>query len=38
MMLANKFGGIPVVNFDGELSGMVTESDIFRLVAERGID
>ena len=38
MMLANKFGGIPVVNSAGGLSGMVTESDIFRLVAERGID
>ena len=38
MMLANKFGGIPVVNSAGKLVGMVTESDIFRLVAERGID
>lgn len=38
MMLTNKFGGIPVVNSAGRLSGMVTESDIFRLVAERGID
>ncbi len=38
MMLVNKFGGIPVVNSAGKLVGMVTESDIFRLVAERGID
>jgi CBS domain-containing protein len=38
LMLANKFGGIPVVNSAGGLVGMVTESDIFRLVAERGID
>lgn len=38
MMLTNKFGGIPVVNSAGRLVGMVTESDIFRLVAERGID
>ena len=38
MMLANKFGGIPVVNSADRLVGMVTESDIFRLVAERGID
>ncbi len=38
MMLANKFGGIPVVNSADKLVGMVTESDIFRLVAERGID
>jgi acetoin utilization protein AcuB len=38
MMLENKFGGIPVVNSAGRLIGMVTESDIFRLVAERGID
>ena len=38
MMLDNKFGGIPVVNSVGKLVGMVTESDIFRMVAERGID
>ena len=38
MMLDNKFGGVPVVNSDGRLVGMVTESDIFRMVAERGID
>jgi acetoin utilization protein AcuB len=38
MMLGNKFGGVPVVNSAGRLVGMVTESDIFRLVAERGID
>ena len=38
MMLTNKFGGIPVVNSADKLVGMVTESDIFRLVAERGID
>ncbi len=38
MMLENKFGGVPVVNSTGRLVGMVTESDIFRLVAERGID
>jgi CBS domain-containing protein len=38
MMLDNKFGGIPVVSSVGRLVGMVTESDIFRMVAERGID
>jgi len=38
MMLDNKFGGVPVVNSVGRLVGMVTESDIFRMVAERGID
>ena len=38
MMLDNKFGGIPVVNSVDRLVGMVTESDIFRMVAERGID
>jgi len=27
-----------VVNSVGRLVGMVTESDIFRMVAERGID
>ena len=38
MMLEHKFGGVPVVNSAGKLVGMVTESDIFRMVAERGID
>ncbi|MDH3220615.1 MAG: CBS domain-containing protein [Gammaproteobacteria bacterium] len=38
LMLSNKFGGIPVFSSAGVLVGMVTESDIFRLVAERGID
>ena len=32
MMLDNKFGGVPVVNSDGRLVGMVTESDIFRIL------
>ena len=38
MMLDKKFGGVPVVDSVGRLVGMVTESDIFRMVAERGID
>ena len=32
MMLNNKFGGIPVVDADGKLVGLITESDIFRFV------
>jgi acetoin utilization protein AcuB len=33
MLLNNKFGGIPVVDKD-KVVGIITESDIFRLVAE----
>lgn len=32
-MLANEVGGVPVVDRDGRLVGLITESDIFRLVA-----
>lgn len=32
LMLENKIGVIPVINEDGRLIGIVTESDIFRLV------
>ena len=30
MMLEHKIGGVPVVDDDGRLIGIVTESDIFR--------
>lgn len=33
VMLANEVGGVPVVDRDGRLVGLITESDIFRLVA-----
>jgi acetoin utilization protein AcuB len=33
IMLANKIGGLPVLNHQGNLVGIITESDIFRLVA-----
>lgn len=33
VMLENKFSGLPVVNEAGKLVGIITESDIFRLVA-----
>lgn len=32
LMLENKIGGIPVLNSHGELVGILTESDVFRLV------
>ena len=33
VMMDNKIGGLPVVEADGKLVGLVTESDIFRLIA-----
>jgi CBS domain-containing protein len=33
LMLDNKISGLPVVDGDGKLVGIITESDIFRLVA-----
>jgi acetoin utilization protein AcuB len=32
LMLEHKIGGVPVLDRDGELMGIITESDIFRLV------
>jgi CBS domain-containing protein len=32
VMLENKFSGLPVVDKQGQLVGIITESDIFRLV------
>lgn len=34
LMLEHKIGGLPVVDEKGQLVGLVTESDIFRLVVE----
>lgn len=33
LMLDNKVSGLPVVNDEGKVVGIITESDIFRLVA-----
>lgn len=33
IMLREKVGGIPVIDEEGQLAGIITESDIFRLVA-----
>jgi acetoin utilization protein AcuB len=35
LMLEKKIGGLPVVSAEGTLIGMITESDIFRLVVQR---
>ncbi len=32
LMLDNKIGGLPVIDAQGELCGILTESDVFRLV------
>ena len=32
LMYAHKIGGLPVVNEGGELQGIITESDIFRIL------
>ena len=35
LMLDNKIGGLPVVDSNKELVGLITESDIFRLIVKR---
>ena len=35
VMLQNKISGLPVVEPDGSLAGIITESDIFRLVVQQ---
>ncbi|MEW5986356.1 MAG: CBS domain-containing protein [Chloroflexota bacterium] len=37
VMLKNKISGLPVLTSDGKLVGIITESDIFRLVAHEWI-
>jgi CBS domain-containing protein len=34
MMLDNKISGLPVVDYHGKLVGIITESDIFRIVVQ----
>jgi acetoin utilization protein AcuB len=38
LMLENKIGGLPVLDSDNKLVGMITESDIFRQVASKWRD
>jgi acetoin utilization protein AcuB len=35
VMLENKISGLPVVTTDGQVIGIITESDIFRLVVQQ---
>jgi acetoin utilization protein AcuB len=35
VMLENKISGLPVVTTDGQIVGIITESDIFRLVVQQ---
>jgi len=34
IMLENKVGGVPVVNAAGEVAGIITESDVFRMLVK----
>ena len=36
LMLANKIGGLPVLDPHGEIVGIITESDIFRMLVVQG--
>jgi acetoin utilization protein AcuB len=38
LMLDNKIGGLPVMDANDELAGLITESDIFRLIVKRWRD
>lgn len=38
LMLGNKIGGLPVLDADGNLAGIVTESDLFRLIVRHWRD
>lgn len=38
LMLNHKVGGLPVINKNGELIGIITESDIFRMVVRLGAE
>ena len=35
IMLENKISGLPVIDTDGHLAGIITESDIFRMVVQK---
>jgi CBS domain-containing protein len=34
-MMENKISGVPVVDGEGKMVGIITESDIFRLIVDR---
>ncbi len=38
IMLENKVSGLPVVNKQGDLVGIITESDIFRMVVSSNVE
>lgn len=38
LMLEHKIGGLPVLDAEGNLAGVITESDIFRLIVRRWRD
>ena len=38
IMLDKKIGGLPVINTDNRLAGIITESDIFRLIVKQWHD
>jgi acetoin utilization protein AcuB len=38
LMLDNKFGAVPVLDADGSVVGMVTESDLFRAIVRKWRD
>jgi CBS domain-containing protein len=38
LMLNRKVSGLPVTNQNGELIGIITESDIFRMVVQLGVE
>lgn len=38
LMMDNKIGSVPVVNADGKVAGIVTESDVFRAIVRKWRD
>jgi CBS domain-containing protein len=38
LMLDHKISGLPVIDNKGELIGIITESDIFRMVVQLGVE
>jgi acetoin utilization protein AcuB len=38
LMMDNKIGGLPVIDANNELAGVITESDVFRLIVKRWRD
>jgi len=38
LMLEEKIGGLPVIDTNGKLVGLITESDIFRMIVKKWRD